>query len=295
MKTVLRLIAWVITLVIMASCKNTNFGNSAMDKIISDNEISDSAGVYTYAASGEKVTGTVENKIQFLDRMIVRQLKISDGVALQLKDFDLNMNPIGKCTLKDGKLNGEYEGYDDKGRLFICTLVDGTVDGLYRLYNSDGIQIKEVQYSQGKKIKSYDFDANGEKIIPVEDCLELVGYKTGYYESVNYNRNQVLYQPMVIFKFKNITDKPLDKEVKLTCVFIKDNEEWSEDFTYFQDKYSDTPLSPNMSRQCHMQSSVGWTNSWSIGSSDVTCEIQMNGKPYKTLKIANQLLVSNMM
>lgn len=139
MKTVLRLIAWVITLVIMASCKNTNFGNSAMDKIISDNEISDSAGVYTYAASREKVTGTVENKIQFLDRMIVRQLKISDGVALQLKDFDLNMNPIGKCTLKDGKLNGEYEGYDDKGRLFICTLVNGTVDGLYRLYNSDGI------------------------------------------------------------------------------------------------------------------------------------------------------------
>lgn len=295
MKTVLRLIAWGITFVIMASCGNSNSGNSAMEKIISDNEISDSAGVYTYAASKEKVTGTLENKIQFLDRMIVRQLKISDGIAVELKDFDLNLNPIGKCTLKDGKLNGEYEGYDDKGRLFLCTLVDGTVDGLYKLYNSDGIQIKEVQYAQGKKIKSYDFDANGEKIIPAEDCLELVGYKTGYYESVNYNRNQVLYQPMVIFKFKNITDKPLDKEVKLTCVFIKDNEEWSEDFTYFQDKYSDTPLSPNMSRQCYMRSSVGWTNSWSIGSSDVTCEIQMNGKPYKTLKIANQLLTSNMM
>lgn len=115
MKTILRLIVGVITFVIIVSCGNSNSGNSAIERIISDNEIRDSAGVYTYAASKEKVTGTLENKVQFLDRMIVRQLKIYDGIAVELKDFDLNMNPIGKCTLKDGKLNGEYEGYDDKG------------------------------------------------------------------------------------------------------------------------------------------------------------------------------------
>ena len=57
--------------------------------------------------------------------------------------------------------------------------------------------------------------------------------------------------------------------------------------------YGSTPIPVNVSKQCHSMSDVGKVSTYGVNVADIQCEIQMNGKPFKTLKIANKILYSN--
>ena len=95
-------------------------------------------------------------------------------------------------------------------------------------------------------------------------------------------------------KFKNISDTPIDnsERVKITATFINKDEEWSTNNTYLIG-YSDSSLSPGISRQCYIRSSVGYTSYYSINQADISCQLSINDKPFKTIKIANEFRSSN--
>jgi hypothetical protein len=122
--------------------------------------------------------------------------------------------------------------------------------------------------------------------------IKLVEYKTGYYEYKDVNALQVLYQPMIIMKWKNISNAPIEESVEVKGVFISKGEEWGTDFSYLQSS-SDAPLQPSIIRQCYINSNVGYTSVYSIYDSDISCQIYINDQLYQTFKIKNQHLTSN--
>lgn len=287
MKSFLKI--WVLLsmfVVIVVSCIND------ADKIIVEQVVTDDAGIYHYVKSGDNVTGILENRISFGDRLIIRHIKIRNGIPITLIDYDLSKEQIGKCILVDGKINGNYEG-NDNNYVFVCPMIDGALDGVCKTYNDAGLQVKESVYSNGTMIKSYDFDDKGLKIVPLEECLELEAYRTGYFEYIDYSYNKILYCPIVILKFKNISGKPFDIDTELIFTFIENGEIISTTTTNLYYHYGSTPIPVNVSKQCHSMSDVGKVSTYGVNVADIRCEIQMNGKPFKTLKIANKILYSN--
>lgn len=322
---------WLILFIIIFTCCNSrhkttdNNKTSNVDKVLnedktlsSDDIMLDSTNIYVFKNSQEKVTGILKTQIQefFHDDEIIRKTIIRNGVAYNVMDYNKDHVLIGECDLKHGKLEGEYRMYypsrkikakfylkDDKlngpfqsydkyeGLKTEMNYKNGVLDGVAKYY-SNGKQIKEILYENGKEVKSYKFDVNGNKIIPMYEHLELVQYKTGYYEHINYNNGERLYQPIVILKFKNISDIPLDKEIIVTGIFTSNDEEWSNDSYYFQ-RTSETPLQPNISRQLSVKSDVGWMNPSGVSRANVMCKILINGEVYKTVKIANRFVSSN--
>jgi len=123
--------------------------------------------------------------------------------------------------------------------------------------------------------------------------IELVAMKTGYYEYKDLNSLQVLYQPMVILKFKNISNNQLSERIEMKAVFIRNDEEKSNVSKYFQSSFV-SPLQSGLSRQIYLQSSVGWTSYASIEKSDYICQIYIDNELYKTVNITNRLLTFNL-
>lgn len=278
----------------------------------------DSSNFYVFKSDRKKVTGILKTQIQesyHVDE-VTRETTIEEGKASVIMDYDKNHSLIGTCDLKDGKLEGEYKMFYPNGRLKTEFYMQyGKPNGLLRSYDEygqleaeknykngflhgiakfyrNGMQVEEIVYENGNEVKSYKFDSSGNKIIPITECLEVVEYKTGYYEYVDYNHGQVLYQPIVILKIKNVSNKPLKETIKITAVFITDDEEWSNESVYFQSSF-DTPLQPNISRQISVKSSVGWTNFGGIGGENVVCKMMVNGDVFQTFKIINKLVISN--
>ena len=278
----------------------------------------DSSNFYVFKSDRKKATGILKTQIQesyHVDE-VTRETTIEEGKASVIMDYDKNHSLIGTCDLKDGKLEGEYKMFYPNGRLKTEFYMQyGKPNGLLRSYDEygqleaeknykngflhgiakfyrNGMQVEEIVYENGNEVKSYKFDSSGNKIIPITECLEVVEYKTGYYEYVDYNHGQVLYQPIVILKIKNVSNKPLKETIKITAVFITDDEEWSNESVYFQSSF-DTPLQPNISRQISVKSSVGWTNFGGIGGENVVCKMMVNGDVFQTFKIINKLVISN--
>lgn len=136
--------------------------------------------------------------------------------------------------------------------------------------------------------------ATEEKAISAIEQLELVEYKTGFYEYRDRDHYELLYQPIVIMKWKNISDEPLVESIKMKAVFIdnKKDEEWSNTSRYFHD-YSDAPLQAGLSRQLDITSSVGFTSYLGIENANISCQIFINDQFYKTVKIKNEYVSSN--
>lgn len=137
-----------------------------------------------------------------------------------------------------------------------------------------------------------------EKNIPIKtetplEKLQIMAIKTGFYEYKELTHYQLLYQPMVILKIKNISDKQLSENIKIKAVFISNDEEWGSTYEYFQSS-SDNPLQSGLSRQIYLKTDVGWKSSWNIGNSDVKCQLYIENELFKTIKITNRLLSSNM-
>lgn len=275
-----------------------------------------STDLYLYKDNGKIVTGTIIQNEKVLGELVTRKLQIKNGTPKRISDYDKDDKLIGECFLFNGKIEGMYkayyptgeikavfnwrnnkidgilEGYDMEGKLIAeMNYVNDTLNGVAKYYNN-GLQTREVLYEKGKEVKSYDFDSNGNKIIPVYECLELVKYESGFYEEVNNNSNQVLYVPMVILKLKNVSDKPLQDEIVITGIFTSNGEEWSSDGYYFQKSWK-TSLQSGLSRQISIPSSVGLKYVWGIPNAKVSCQLLINGDNYKTIKIENKLLESN--
>lgn len=304
---------WLIMFIV--ACCNCNSGN----RILKNEDImQDSSNFYVFKSDRKKATGILKTQIQesyHVDE-VTRETTIEEGKASVIMDYDKNHSLIGTCDLKDGKLEGEYKMFYPNGRLKTEFYMQyGKPNGLLRSYDEygqleaeknykngflhgiakfyrNGMQVEEIVYENGNEVKSYKFDSSGNKIIPITECLEVVEYKTGYYEYVDYNHGQVLYQPIVILKIKNVSNKPLKETIKITAVFITDDEEWSNESVYFQSSF-DTPLQPNISRQISVKSSVGWTNFGGIGGENVVCKMMVNGDVFQTFKIINKLVISN--
>ena len=77
------------------------------------------------------------------------------------------------------------------------------------------------------QLESQQQSISQQQIYSVLDSLELVDYETGYYEYINRNSNILLYQPQIILKFKNKSSIPIKGNVEISAIFIKGDEEWS--------------------------------------------------------------------
>lgn len=264
-------------------------------------KIEDFTKVFTYKKNGEKVTG----KVLFyeIDPNSSKKFKQAERTVKDGKRVGIGFDyfPNGKISAiykydSAGFITGIVKEYYDNGNLYAETEYKKNFeDGIRKEYSSGaGIQIKEIVFKSGKKLQEYDFNDNGEKIIPAIEQLELVTYKTGFYEYVNYNNNEILYQPMVILKWKNKTASPLTENIEIEGVFINNskNEEMDLASVYFQG-YSDSPLQANLSRQCVLQSSVGYTSPAGIYRANISCQILINQQLYKTIKISNSFLNTN--
>lgn len=280
----------LITLFLI-SCDPTNKSIDGKDVIIDP-----TTELYTFKESGEIVTGTVlfYNTDNKGNKYIERKRVVKDGKKID-KGFNFypNGNIMGEFYYKNGKADSIARYFHINGTIgLIETYNNGVKDGVSKEYRENGTQLKETVFKNGEEISSYDFDESGDKIIPAIEKLELLKMKTGFYEYRDLNSYQVLYQPMVIMKWKNISDKPLEEKIEIEGVFISEGEEWSKGSDYFQG-YSDTPLQPGLARQCAIQSSVGYTSYFSISKANVKCQIFINQKLYKTVNIKNEYLSSN--
>lgn len=280
--------------VLLASC---NLLNSDIDgeKV----NVDDNTKIYTFKENGEVVTG----KVAFyeLDPKTGKKYKGSERIVKQGKrvgtgiDYFPDGSVANEFPYSDGLINGTTKEYYDNGQLYAVTeYKDNKENGTRKEYKDNGIQLKEIVFESGTKIREYDFDKSGKKIIPAIERLDLVEYETGFYEYVNYNSNQVLYQPLVIMKWKNKSDQPIEEITQMEGIFINNskNEEMDKAMDFFQG-YSDPPLQPNLSRQCALQSSVGYTSAYGIYNADISCQIIINKQLFKTVKIKNEFLTTN--
>lgn len=304
---------WLIIFVV--ACCNCNSGNKILK---SEDIMQDSSNFYVFKSNQKKATGILKTQIQesYHDDEITREMIIKQGRASVIMDYDRNHALIGMCDLKDGIFEGEYkmfypngkiktkfymkdgkpsgllQSYDENGQLDAeKNYKDGLLHGIAKFYRNE-MQVEEIVYENGNEVKSYKFDNRGNKIIPITEYLEVVEYKTGYYEYVDYNHGKMLYQPIVILKIKNVSNKPLKESIKITAVFVADDEEWSNESVYFQSSF-DAPLQPNISRQTSVKSSVGWTSLFGVGKKNVVCKMMINGNTFQTFKIVNKPVTSN--
>jgi len=262
--------------------------------------ISDSTNFYTFKDDNAKVTGMVI--LYELDPLTAKKFKraireVKEGKRVK-KGFDYFSNGSVNAEYNydtNGLISGSVKVFYPNGKVASSTEYKANKEnGLAKEFREDGTQIKETLFESGLKLKKYDFDDNGEKIIPGIEKLDLVEYKTGFYESVNYNRNEVFYLPMVIMKLKNTSDQALNERIEIEAIFINNSkgEEWSKSSNYFQG-YSDAPLQPGISRQCALESDVGYFNLGGIYGANISCQILINKQLYKKVKIKNNLLTAN--
>ena len=226
--------------------------------------IDDKTKIYTFKDNKTKVSGTVvfydiDPKTTKKYKSSLREIK--DGKRIN-KGFDYFSSGAIQAEMiydQNGLLTGTVKTFYENGSIWETEeYKNNHQDGVYKEYKENGIQSKEILYKNDIKIKEYTFDENGNKIIPAIDKLELVTYKTGFFKYIDFNSNQLLYEPMVIMKWKNKSDQAITEEVKIEGVFINNSnkEEMSQASDYFQND-SEVPLQQNLSRQSVLQSNVG--------------------------------------
>lgn len=230
---------WLILFIITFTCCNSrhkttdNNKTSNVDKVLnedktlsSDDIMLDSTNIYVFKNSQEKVTGILKTQIQefFHDDEIIRETIIRNGVAYNVIDYSKDHVLIGECDLKHGKLEGEYRMYypsrkikakfylkDDKlnglfqsydkynGLKTEMNYKDGVLDGVAKYY-SNGKQTKEILYENGKEVKSYKFDKNGNKIISIDDYLAKKNIKVDFKDALVLNKKYSSNKLGAIFK-----------------------------------------------------------------------------------------------
>ena len=178
------------------------------EKVIWD----DKRKIFTFKDNNTKVSGTVifyniEPKIGKKYKLKVREVR--DGKRIN-KGFDYFPSGAIQAEMpydSNGLITGTVKTFYENGSIWETEEYKNNYqDGIYNEYKENGIQSKEILYKNDNKIKEYEFDEVGNKIIPAIDRLELVTYKTGFYRYINNNNNEESFEPMVIMKWKNKSD-----------------------------------------------------------------------------------------
>mgnify|MGYP001035107852 CR=1 FL=1 len=207
---------------------------------------------------------------------------ILDGPYTQYK------NGIHESSIfyKKGKKESQ-NFYSPSGKLIrMESYRNGKKHGIEVIYNKNGDKIKENVYEFGKITESFDIDEYGERII-----FKLVDYTSGYYKDINSN-GEILYKPMVIMKWKNVSKTPLNGKIEIKGEFFTDDEELCEILDYLQNS-SQQPLQPGKIRQTCLKSYIGYKYAAGVAQGNISCNISINGQHYKTIRIKNTFLSSN--
>lgn len=95
--------------------------------------------------------------------------------------------------------------------------------------------------------------------------------------------------PLLKIKFKNISDKDIDRlEVKATFINTSNNEIFGDALTYLIG-YGDTPLRPGYSKTAYLTSSVGYKSDMvALSFPNLVAEIYVNAKFYKKIRISKK-------
>lgn len=286
------ILLFVFTVVLFSACTSSDIDGKLIDV-----DTTSAPTLYKFKATGEKVTGTVvffEIDSVTGARYKQRLREVVNGVRI---NTGFEYYPDGQIESSVNYLDGVATGlakeyYPDGTVAAISHFSDDKLNGATDCFNKDGSEYLEIIYENGEIIKKYNYDTHGNKIIPITDYLLLLELKTGYYEDVDYNSNQLLYEPMVIMKWKNTSTESLKDDIKIKCVFISNDEEWSTETNYFQG-FTDVPLQPGLARQATLKSTTGFKSFLGIGSADVYCQIYVNDIAFKKVKISNNLLTTN--
>ena len=313
----------IFVLGIILSCL---FSSCRQDRIINVSEILlDSVNhYYIFKETGEKVTGLVRGAKydKSGDTLFIQEYKIKDGIVEEgilyyypggQVNTKIEMSPVYRnkamkieSFLPTGELEQvqEFAMINNVGRLKSLTVYHDsvkeytTMDYEKEIQNKKvyvhGKQVMEVIYNlAGQFLRGYDIDDNGNKIIPVIEKLEVVACETGFYRKIDYEKRKVRYVPMVILKIKNITSEKLLENVVVSGIFVQNDEELSENYSYLQNKY-DSPLRSGVARQVDISCDVSWTGIDKLKEGEVKCQVFIDGNPYKIVDIKNKILTSNM-
>jgi hypothetical protein len=260
-------------------------------------KVDDKTYVYAYKDNGKKVSGTVifyeidkesGKRYKARKRTVKDGLRIGDGYTYfpdgNIGDKQPYVNGLESGTEKYWHSDGSMEG--------TCEWKDGKKNGIEKEYGEKGIQTKETVYENDVVVNEYEYDESGNKIIPPIEKLELVATKTGFYEYRDYSHGELLYQPLVMIKFKNIDKVPFTEKIAFSSTFTSNGEEWANDSAYFNG-YGDTPLQPGIVRQITLLCSVGYRSPTGVKNANVECVIYADKKKYKTIKLEKEFLDSN--
>jgi len=258
--------------------------------------IDDSTKVITFKNNGERVTGKVVYLMtidSLTGKKVKSELEVKNGLITELKTYYPNGDLLMEGTGKNGKLNGISKEFYEGGNIRAATeYKDGYISGRRIEYRQNGKIYKEMFFENDSLIKEYAYSEDGKKIIPITEKIELVKMETGFYKNVDVLSLQVLYQPIVLMSWKNISGEPITETIEMEGVFLKEDEEWSKDSDYFQG-YSDSPLQPSITRQANLKSHVGYTSSYGVSKTTIYCQIFINKEPFKKVKINNKVLYTN--
>ncbi|MGD0724354.1 MAG: hypothetical protein ABSB63_02200 [Spirochaetia bacterium] len=250
--------------------------------------------VYTYKDGGANVTGTV---VFYDSQKLKTVIVVKDGKRVGTAH---TYYPSGKLGAEwsfdsNGLGSGIEKDYWENGTLSATwEYKENRLNGIAKNYNEKGVQIKETVYENDKKIREYEFDSSGNKIIPNVEKVELVAGETGFYPYRDLQHLQFLLVPIVILKLKNVSNEPISGAVLVQSVFTSKGEEWSSEESIFQSG-SLPPLQPGVVRQVSIQSGKGYLNEIAIPKADISCQVSIDKQPLKEFKISNKILSSNQM
>lgn len=288
-----QLAIFVLASLLIVSCDPTSKTIDGKDVLVDEE-----TEIYTFRETGEKVTGTVlfYEKDAEGNRFIERKRVVKGGLKVGI---GYHYYPDGsikaEAYYKDGKVDSLIKNYYPDGKISLIQRISGKLrDGISEFYREDGTKEGEALFSNDSLIRVYEFDEFGMKLIPAIEKLELVEYKTGFYNYTDLNSLSSIFQPIVIMKWKNISKEPLTESVTIEGVFLSEDEEWSTEFEYLQSS-SDNPLQAGISRQIHVKSSTGFKSILGVKDANIRCQIYVNKQLYKTLKINNDYVHSNRM
>ncbi len=211
---------------------------------------------------------------------------VRDGII----DSDYLYHPNGNLKLKaaynkDGKINGVTKTYYEDGKLKeSVSFVDGKMNGEAEFFPQSGGFKRVSVYKDDSLITSKWYDESGKRVITVFDKLELVGYKTGFYNFTT---------PMVVMKLKNILGKPLSEDIVIDAIFVCDNEEIGRKLDYFQFA-RDIPLGDGIAKQIDFKADTQF-GAGGYKSKKVECTVYINKTFFKKFSIENDVLFTNRM
>ena len=225
-----------------------------------------------------------------------------DGIKLILKyEVDCSKSPIWlDLVIYEQEKNEEIGRFKGIVRFITDTKIEYRVnfddDNRYENFDSEaeGTIIFEKIHEDNKRangwldaLKNRKFSFGNRKSSMEKDIKGLdIEYRTGFTTDPLWRYRGVYLSPAVIMKLTNTSDKPISGEIIIKCVFIdnKKQEELSIEVEHF-----DTPLQPGLSRQFSIESMFRVYIS-EFSSTDISCQIYINGQLWKAVKIENERL-----